>query len=214
MKTFAIASGLICTTILCSVGNPAEAANLVINGGFEEPGLDANTWKYFGAGEVPGWTPFEGSTIEIRNNVAGDAYEGGNFAELDSHAYDKNADAIGFFQDIVTEIGKEYKFSFAYGPREQKRVDGDNLFSASFGSFNEEFDAGNSTDGWQLFSKTITAVDTTTRLQFLSLGDRDTYGANIDDVSVVTVPEPFSVLGLGAVGLVGAAGALRKRLTA
>ncbi|AKG21059.1 PEP-CTERM sorting domain-containing protein [Calothrix sp. 336/3] len=210
-KIIGIASTLLCTaTVLCSGASSAEAANLVVNGGFEASGLQNGTWNHFGAGEVLGWIPTAGSRIEIRNNVVGTAYEGQHFAEVDSHYYDINAPEIGFFQDIATEIGKQYKLSFAYGPRQEQRVNGDNLFSASFGNFIQEFNAGNSNDGWKTFTQTITATSTNTRLKFLSLGIRDTLGANVDDVSVVAVPEPASMLGLLAIGAIGAASTLKQ----
>ena len=100
--------------------------------------------------------------------------------------FDKQADEIGFVQDIVIEVGKQYTLSFVYGPRAQSSVSSDNLLSVAFGNLYEEFDAGNSVDGWQRFTQTITATDTTTRLKCLSLGKRDTFGVNVDDVSVET----------------------------
>ncbi|MEM1308041.1 MAG: DUF642 domain-containing protein [Cyanobacteria bacterium P01_C01_bin.70] len=217
MKTLEIASSLLCaTTLFCALGSPAAAANLVTNGSFEEPGLRSGSWKALTSEQVDGWTATQGSKIEIRNNKVGTAYEGSHFVELDNHGYDKNAAEIGLFQDILTKVGQQYTLSFAYGPREQRKVDGDNLLSVSFGDIYEELDAGNSTDGWKTFSQTFTATDTTTRLKFLSLGKRDTLGANIDDVSVVTadVPEPASLLGLAAIGAVAAGGALKKKATA
>ena len=100
--------------------------------------------------------------------------------------------------------------------RSASKVDGDNLLSVSFGNLSENLDAGNSVDGWQRFTQTITATETTTRLKFLSLGKRDTLGANVDDISVETaaVPEPASLLGLLAVGAVAAGGALKKKQAA
>lgn len=215
MKIISIGSSLVCaTTLLFSMSTAASAANLVVNGSFEEPGLRSRQWKHFGSGEVTGWTPTEGSRIEIRNNIVGTAYEGDHFVEVDNHAYDKNAAEIGLFQDIDTTAGKTYKLSFAYGPREQKKVNGDNLLSVTFGDLYQELDAGNKDDGWQLFSHTITATSDVTRLKFLSLGKRDTLGANIDDIHVEAVPEPFSILGLAVVGAAGVTNALRKRLSA
>ncbi|MEM9117904.1 MAG: hypothetical protein AAGD09_08490 [Cyanobacteria bacterium P01_F01_bin.56] len=215
MKALAIGSGLLCAaTLLGSAATPAAAGNLVVNGGFEAANFQRNMWTTFGEGQLEGWTPFEGSRIEIRKNVVGTAYEGDHFAELDSH-YNRSAppEEIGFFQDIVTKIGQQYTLSFAYGPR--NGIYGDNLLGVEFGKGTyEKIDAGNSGDGWKIFNRTITATEATTRLKFWSLGKRDTLGANIDDVSVTTavdVPEPFSVLGLAAIAGVGATGALRKR---
>jgi hypothetical protein len=212
MKTLAKFSGLLCTTVaICSVASAASAGNLVTNGGFENPDVAAGTWSYFGgANDVPGWTPLDGSTIEIRDNKVGTAYEGDQFAEIDSHNYDKQK-TVGFFQNIVTEIGKKYKLSFAYGPREQNNVNGDNLLKVLFGSIDENLDAGNNGEGWKGFSQTITATEATTTLQFELLGKYDTLGANIDAVHVTAVPEPLSLLGLAAIGSVGAVGVVRKR---
>lgn len=221
MKTLAIGSGLLCAAaLLGAIASPASAGNLVVNGGFESASLNNGQWTLFDSDDndarwnpLEGWTSLEGSRIEIRNNVAGTAYEGKHFAELDSH-FNRGAEEVGFFQEIATEIGQKYTLSFAYGPREQKRVDGDNKLEVFFGDFSKTFDAGNSTDGWKTFSETITATSTTTTLKFLARGVLDTYGANVDDVSVSTavdVPEPFSLLGIAVVGGIGAASALRKR---
>ena len=221
MKTLAIGSGLLCAaTLLGSVATPAAANNLVVNGGFESANLNSGVWTLFDNDEstkwnpLEGWTPFEGTKIEVRHNVVGTAYEGNHFTELDSH-YHGDAEEIGLFQDIVTKIGQKYTLSFAYGPR--NGVYGDNKLAVEFGEGTyEEIDAGNSGDGWKIFTKTITATQEVTRLNFWSLGKRDTYGANIDDVSVITavdVPEPFSVLGLAAIAGVGVAGTMRKRMS-
>ncbi|WP_204141989.1 PEP-CTERM sorting domain-containing protein [Halomicronema sp. CCY15110] len=216
MKTFAKLSGLLCTTVaICSVASTAAADNLVTNGGFENPNLAPGTWSWFDEDtDVEGWKLLnEDSTIEIRNNVSGTAYEGNQFAEIDSHRYTAKAgESMGFFQDIMTTVGKKYKLSFAFGPR--NNVNGDNLFKVTFGDMWKEMDAGNSNGGWQLFSDTITATSDTTRLQFELMGKYDTLGANIDDVHVTAVPEPFSLLGLAAIGTVGAAGIARKRQAA
>jgi hypothetical protein len=215
MKTLSIGSGLICAAaLLSSVATPASAGNLVVNGGFESADFSRNTWKTFGEGELEGWTPFENTRIEVRKNVVGTAYEGEHFAELDSHYNRKNApEELGFFQDIVTKIGQTYNLSFAYGPR--NGVNGDNKLAVEFGEGTyTAIDAGNSGDGWKIFNKSITATQEITRLSFWSLGRKDTLGANVDDISVTTaavdVPEPFSVLGLGAIAVIGVAGTIRK----
>ncbi|MEM8641405.1 MAG: hypothetical protein AAGG51_21690 [Cyanobacteria bacterium P01_G01_bin.54] len=222
MKLTALGASLLCATALvCSTSAVASAQNLVRNGGFEDYGLNNRKWKHYGAesADLFGWTPTEGSRIEIRNNIAGTAFEGNHYAEVDSHAYNKNAAEIGFFQDIVTEIGQQYTLSFNFGPREQKRVNGDNLLAASFGDFYQAFDAGNYRDGWQSFSTTITATNDVTRLKFLSLGKRDTYGANVDNVRLEfaaapeaeAVPEPFSILSVAIVGALGIQGKRMQR---
>ena len=217
MKSLAIASGLCCTAaLLLSTATSASAQNLVVNGSFEEPGLQFGSWRAFDVGEVNGWTPTQGSRIEIRNNVVGTTQYGDHFVELDSHYYDVNIAEVGLFQDIVTEVGKTYNLSFSFAPRESNSVNGDNLLAVSFGDFYQELDAGNNGDGWQFFSQSVTATSNSTRLKFLSLGKRDTLGANIDNVRVETaaVPEPASLLGLAFLGAFGATSTLRKRFNA
>lgn len=220
MKFLTISSSILGAAILSiTMSAAASASNLVINGSFEDPGLTSGSWTTYNVGELPGWAPTPGSRIEIRNNFVGTAHDGDHFAELDSHNYDANTPELGLFQDIITEIGKTYQLTFAYGPREQNNVNGDNLLAVSFGDFSQELDAGNNGDGWKIFSQTMTATSELSKLKFLSLGKRDTLGANIDSVSVTAVddsqdvPEPFSLLGLAVVGTIGATGKLRKRFT-
>ena len=214
MRAIAFASGLLCaTTLAFSAATQASASNLVINGSFEDQGLTSGTWKAFGANQVNGWTPTEGSTIEIRNNKVGTAYDGQHFVEVDSHGYDKSKASageieVGLFQNIMTEVGKKYRLSFVYGPR--NGVNGDNLLGISFGDMSESLNAGNSGEGWKLFEETITATSNMTQLKFVTQGKFDTLGANIDDVSVETVPEPMSVVSVIAVGAIVAGGALKK----
>jgi opacity protein-like surface antigen len=226
MKTIAKLSGFLCTAIaVSSVASTASAANLVQNGGFENPNVPSNDWRYYGGTKtshskyggptVPGWNHLNNkSTIEIRNQHVGMAYEGNQFAEIDSHKYG-DAPQVGFFQDIATQIGKKYKLSFFYGPRQGYKAE-DNLLNVSFGSINQDLNAGKrrSAPAWQNFTDTIIADSTSTKLTFKLLGTRNTLGANVDAVSVTAVPEPFSLMGLAAVGAVGAASVICKRTTA
>jgi hypothetical protein len=215
MKSLAITASLLCaTTLALTPVKPASAGNLVVNGSFEEPGLAAGTWNYFGVDQVQGWTPTEGSTIEIRNNKVGTAYDGNHFVEVDSHGYNKSKASsgeieIGLFQNIMTEVGKKYRLSFAYGPR--NGVNGDNLLAVSFGDLSQELDAGNGGDGWKLFEDTITATSDVTQLKFVTRGKFDTLGANIDNVSVEAVPEPTSALAVVAVGAIAANSVLKRK---
>lgn len=214
MKFTALISGLVCSAGLLFAASSASAANLVVNGSFEEPGLAAGTWKTFGAGEVNGWTPTQGSRIEIRNNKVGTAYDGNHFVEVDSHSYNAKQAAkgkieVGLFQDIITEVGKKYRLTFAYGPRDGIR--GDNKLGVSFGDLSQSLNAGNGGEGWKLFESTITASSDLTRLKFVTEGKFDTLGANIDDISVEAVPEPMTALAVLAVGTALVGGAKKRK---
>ena len=83
-------------------------ANLIINGSFEADAQAAGTW-----GIDPNLTGWQGGPngIELRNDVAGAAFDGTNFIELDTTA---NSSAT---QKIGTVLGTVYNLSFAYSPR-------------------------------------------------------------------------------------------------
>jgi hypothetical protein len=102
------------------ISAPATAAS-IINGSFEDNVLANGTWKIFNSTVndathsttlVNGWSSSPGNQgIEIRNNVAGQAYHGNNFVELDT---DANSLA---YQNIATVAGQLYEVSFAYSTR-------------------------------------------------------------------------------------------------
>jgi len=85
----------------------ASAANLVTNGSFEANAMPNGSWSIFS--NLTGWTG--APNIELRDNVAGAAYDGLNFVELDTTGNS------GMFQDIATTAGAHYSLSFAYSPR-------------------------------------------------------------------------------------------------
>lgn len=232
MKKITVVLGLaVVGATLCLSGRSAVAANLATNGGFDNFDLTEGrrgaqtNWNYFDGQYLEshqselGWQTTSGSTLEVRRNgVAGTAHNGsGYFAELDAHNYQREVSAeeeVGIFQDIVTKVGKKYRFEFSYAAR--PGIDGDrNQFEAIFGdTFSQQFDGGNgkTTEGkaWKTFSTDVVAAADLTRLQFNYLGRRDTLGAHIDSVSVQEVPEPASLLGLAVMGLVGV-GSISKR---
>src|SRR5438093_896075 len=72
-------------------------------------GLVNGSWAVFA--HLPGWTTSSGPGIEVQNNVAGGAFEGAQFVELDSHA------ASSMFQDVRTTPGSDYELRVAYSPR-------------------------------------------------------------------------------------------------
>ena len=68
MKFAELGSALFCATaMVCSMSTAASAMNLVANGSFEEYNLNDRTWKLFrdGSQEQFGWSPTEGSNLEI-----------------------------------------------------------------------------------------------------------------------------------------------------
>jgi PEP-CTERM motif len=188
MKSLKIAAALAVLGL-----SQAAQANLVVNGGFEDPNQAAGTWSIYTS--IPGWTLTP--DVEIRNAVVGTAYEGSNYAELDTAA-----NSI-ISQTIATMVGQMYEISFAYSPR----IDipsASNGIEVYFGGVlvGSVTGPGTSTHTWQLPSYLATATSALSVLEFRAVGTNDGYGGSLDDVKVNAVPLPGTValLGLGLVG--------------
>tara|TARA_B100000508_G_scaffold91716_1_gene71542 strand:+ start:5903 stop:10669 length:4767 start_codon:yes stop_codon:yes gene_type:complete len=159
--------------------------NLIENGGFEMPAISG--WSVFYTGEAMlAWiTGDEG--IEIQNNVAGSPHSGSQHAELDPH----NPTMI--WQEIATVPGETYKFSTYYSPRPGRDLE-DNRFEfmldgSPLGASIARSGVGNSDTVWTLEEREFVATDHMTTVGFREIGTDTSYGAYIDDVSLVCVPE-------------------------
>ena len=87
----------------------AAPADLVTNGGFENPALGWGSWSVFSS--IPGWSRTSGCGIEIQNHVAGSPFEGRQYTELDSHC------PTAISQVLVTDPCRYYTLSYAFSAR-------------------------------------------------------------------------------------------------
>lgn len=180
------------------------SANLIINGGFEQPDVAAGSWQYFSSGAVDGW---EGDNIEIWDNYGGvTAYEGSQFAELNAHPY--SGSEFGIFQSFATTIGQSYDLSFAYRARQSNSESFDVSVMPGMTWNLDDHVVG----AWSIFSGSFVASSELTTLTFTSvIPETGTVGNFLDDVKVTaSVPEPGSIALLG-LSLLGMGVARRRR---
>jgi uncharacterized repeat protein (TIGR01451 family) len=169
--------------------------NLVLNGGFEYPVVDHpdRDWDVFPPVEVDwgiSWVdPEEGAPdpalLELHNNINTPA-EGDQYAELDTD-YDygnKEKASVSIYQDISTDVGKQYELKFSFSPRPGIA---DNQLRVQFGSLDTTISAdgtGLSDTNWTEYTYVITADANPTELRFTDLSFPDSYGTFLDDVQV------------------------------
>lgn len=202
-KTFLTSAFLAATAGALSF---SATANVLVNGGFENPNVNSGSWQYFSASDVDGWN---GSNIEIWNNLNNvSAFEGNQFAELNSHP--GTGQAFTIFQDFSTVQGQTYNVSFAY----RARSNNNEAFQADIrGLTNLEswLIDDHTTSQWSTFSSSFVADSTLSSIAFTTIvPSTGTVGNFIDDVKVSAVAEPatLALLGLGIASL----GFTRRRL--
>lgn len=191
-----------CAALFTS-GTAFAATELIVNGSFEANTQANGTWDIYPS--LTGWTGGDYG-IELRNNVAGTAYEGSNFVELDT-----THNSL-MYQKIDTVAGQAYTLSFAYSPRPGVTKDSNGikvLWNGTEVAVEKANGVHNTVNDWNVYTFTVIGGDKNkSKLEFKAVGDSDSFGGSLDAVSLTSaVPEPGTyamlMLGLGLVGLVG-----------
>ena len=184
-------------------------ANLLVDGGFEQPALSRGSYGTFTA--IPGWIGVP--NIEVQNRVAGSPFEGDQFVELDTNANSS------MYQDITTIAGVTYKIHFEYSPRPGVAALSNGiqaLWDNSLYALVALNGLGLNDTSWSGYDFTTVAAGSTSRLTFSAFGTSDGLGGYLDNVSVTAVPEPgtLQIFGLGLVILATVVGTRRRESTA
>lgn len=187
--------------VLCLALSPITAhANLIVNGGFEDPVISDFDWEIYSGG-IPGWSTTFGPGIEIQRNVAGSPFEGHQHVELDSN------NNSGMSQSVATTAGASYLLSFAYSPRPNVASASNGIELWLDGVLRDTFTGDGIGDtNWAVRSYSVIG-DGSTLIEFRAVGTNESLGGYLDDVRL-TIPEPGT---LALSGLAVAALALLRR---
>ncbi len=199
-----VCRNLIVVSFLTALCASSANANLIINGGFEEPTGSAlgggGGWKYYDSANVAGW---DGSNLELWGTLGITSYEGDYHAELNSHGQSKNTGAWSISQTFNTVAGQTYDLFFAYGARLGNASGSVESFSVEVDGLFEILD-DHVVGTWNTHTDTFVADSDTATLTFSSVAQRRwTYGNFLDDIRITAVSEPSSIvlLLLGFIGL-------------
>ena len=198
---------------------PEEPVNLVSNGGFENPEVtNSAQWEIFpsgttglvwevewegGSGTYQGETRPDPALAEYHEGVLGSAYEGKQYAELDSDWFgpqdplNNEPASVRIWQDISTVAGGVYQVSFAFAPRPNTDSGENQLEFVWDGTVKAivSDSAGSGPIDWDVKTYEVTASGATTRIEFADKGDANSLGTFIDDVKVYEMDCDYSIIG-------------------
>ena len=154
------------------------SGELLVDGSFEQSKAAAGTWTH--ASAVGGWR----SDTEVETWGKGfggiKATEGDKFAELD---YDSSGKLSNIYQNVKTEAGAEYTFTFDYMKRPDSKAGSDTINVFWNGNLVGSVDPTKSE--WSGASFKVLGTGGSDRIEFReSASQNDSYGGLIDNASL------------------------------
>lgn len=162
--------------------------NLVVNGSFEDP--IAPGGSYVISNSITGWTSNIGGGIEVENNAVMPASDGNQLVELDSTSNSN------MFQDVATGGTGQFQLSFDYSPRPGVSA-ASNPIEVYWNGVLLDTLTGD-TSGFTHHTYLVNGAGATTQLEFRAVGDSDSFGGFLDNVSVQGVEGSNDVLDGGS----------------
>lgn len=154
----------------------AQAANLLVNGSFEQPPSTVNQYS-----SIPGWVRTCGTSIEIQSTggTGWTAYNGTQWWETDG------VDNTCLRQTVATNINQVYRLTFAHSarpgvPDNRVEVYWNNQLLISI----DANGVGNTNTLWQVGIYNVVAYSTSSFVEFRAAGASNALGGLIDGVSL------------------------------
>jgi hypothetical protein len=181
----------IATVARWSVPKP-NGLNLVVNGSFEDPVYEPNTYNL--TRDIPGWQVEKGVPAEIQRTFEkGRGHDGEQYLELDGR--DGNKEGIDsnsrISQTVATIPGHHYRLSFWYAARPDQPADTIGikvLFDGKMIATVSQTSSG--TTDWRHFEYDVVASGASSVVAFEAVGTPDGYGGLLDSVSVIPTLRP------------------------
>ncbi len=151
---------------------------LLVDGGFEQAKVGAGTWSHFE--KVGGWKSDTGVEVWGKNFNGVKATEGNQVAELDFDTRKSN-----LYQDVKTEAGVEYVFSFDFAKRADSKSGSDTIVVFWNGEKIASVDP--TSTNWSKAEFKVLGTGGSDRIEFREdASDNDSYGGLIDNASLVS----------------------------
>ncbi len=213
-----------------ATGSGTAHANLIINGGFEQPAFAGNGDKYSDSGltSLTGWTfPTAPNSFFLEHGTPFPGtvrYNSGTQAVCLN--YDGNTNLAPLSQAFATAAGQAYLLTFAMNEENIAHLNSPTLLNINVGSLTRTIGLDNPADGgvalgngYKLFTLGFTALSASTTLSFKDVtpGTTIIHSTFLDDVSVVAVspsasaPEPVTWVGLAGAAMIQAMARFGRR---